>query len=242
MIFSAENLSIGYNKQKALFEGISFNASAAEMIALLGLNGIGKSTLLRTISGLENPLRGTVTVDAKNIHQLPVQERATLLSVVLTEKPLIDNISVLDFISMGRMPYTNWLGNLSEEDKLKVTEIAELLKIENLLSAPFNYISDGEKQKASIARALCQQTPVVILDEPTAFLDFRSKREILELLASICRQLKKIIILSTHDIDTALEFTTQSWLMNGTKEFIEIRRSENYGNEVKQKLLSISGS
>lgn len=238
MIFKAEELCIGYSKTKALFENISFAANEAEFIALFGLNGIGKSTLLRTISGLQKPVAGNVKVDGRNIHRLPVQERATLLSVVFTERPSIENISVLDFVSMGRMPYTGWLGNLSAEDKMKVAEITAMLKMDKLLAARFNNISDGEKQKALIARALCQQTPVIILDEPTAFLDFKNKKEILELLSSVCRQLNKIIILSTHDIDTTLEFTTQSWLMTERKEFIEIKNSGNYHTEIMSKLLA----
>lgn len=232
----AENLDIGYGSDKIVFPGIRFLAFEGDMVALLGVNGIGKSTLLRTMAALQNKIGGNLTVEGKEINQLAAQERARLLSIVLTERIFIDNITVKDFVALGRAPYTSWLGSLSDNDRQVINEVIALVKIEKLQDKLFNQCSDGEKQKALIARALCQQTPVIILDEPTAFLDFRNKREIMQLLFNISRELKKTIILSTHDIEGALQYCNKCWIMTEEREFIEVNRSDNFENEVREKL------
>ena len=183
MQLQATQLSIGYGAAQVVFGDITFTAATGDMVALLGVNGIGKSTLLRTLTGLQPSVGGSVTIADKELNSIPAQERARLISIVLTERLLVDNILVREFIALGRMPYTNWLGQLTNADQQEVTHIIEVMKLGKLQHKLFNELSDGEKQKVLIARALCQQTPVVILDEPTAFLDFRSKKEILELLA-----------------------------------------------------------
>lgn len=235
----ANNLQIGYGKQKALFSNISFAAQPGDMIALLGVNGIGKSTLLRTISGLQLPLSGEIIIGGKNLAKTTASERAALVSVVLTEKLAIDNITVRNLIALGRSPYTGWLGRLTKEDEQLIGDIISLLKLENLQHKFFNKLSDGEKQKVLIARALCQQTPVIILDEPTAFLDFRNKRDILQTLRNVCNTLNKTVILSTHDIEAALENCNKCWVMTEEKIFSEIPASENYAQRVKS-VLNIS--
>lgn len=236
MKLHADKLNIGYGSDKIVFPAISFSATEGDMIALLGVNGIGKSTLLRTITGLQKSVSGTIKIGEKLLENLTVQERARLISIVLTERILVDNISVRDFIALGRMPYTNWLGSLSEVDEQEIEKVIAVMKIGKLRDKLFNKISDGEKQKALIARALCQQTPVIILDEPTAFLDYRNKKEILELLSSISRELNKIVILSTHDIEASLEYCTACWLMTEEKKFEEIKRSSNFRSDVMDRL------
>ena len=242
MKLKAKKLSIGYGNDKIIFPDISFVAGEGEMIALLGVNGIGKSTLLRTISGLQKSVSGTISIGEQELESLTVQDRAKLISIVLTEKIFIDNISVQDFVALGRMPYTSWLGNLSEDDLKEVRKVISAMKMEKLQNKLFNQISDGEKQKVLLARALCQQTPVIILDEPTAFLDFRNKKEILELLASVSKDLKKIVVLSTHDIEASLQVCSKCWLMTEEKKFVEIARSENFRNEVTCQLFIESNS
>ncbi len=236
MELKADNLSVGYGSDKVVFAGISFTAGQGEMIALLGVNGIGKSTLLRTLSGLQSSVSGSVTIGEEQIQNLTAAGRAKLLSIVLTERVFVDNITVKEFIALGRMPYTNWLGKLSDADVQEVEKVIDVMKISALQHKQFNHISDGEKQKALIARALCQQTPVIILDEPTAFLDYRNKKEILQLLSSIAKQLNKIVILSTHDIEASLEYCTGCWLMTEDKEFIAVNRSENFRQDVMGRL------
>jgi iron complex transport system ATP-binding protein len=238
MKLQAQKLNIGYGSDKIIFPDISFVADEGEMIALLGVNGIGKSTLLRTISGLQKSVSGNMLVGEKPLETMTVQERARHISIVLTERIFVDNISVREFIALGRMPYTNWLGKLSAEDTAELEKVIAIMKIEKLQHKLFNQISDGEKQKVLIARALCQQTPVIILDEPTAFLDFRNKKEILELLAAIARDMKKTVILSTHDIEAVLEHCSKCWLMTEDKQFIEMPKRENFKEEVMRSLLS----
>lgn len=242
MKLETEMLNIGYGNDKIIFPDISFATNEGEMIALLGVNGIGKSTLLRTISGLQNSVSGTILVGEKQLQSLTVQERAKLISIVLTEKIFVDNISVREFVALGRMPYTGWLGNLSNDDSKELQKVITVMKLEKLQHKLFNQISDGEKQKVLIARALCQQTPIIILDEPTAFLDFRNKKEILELLSSVSKSLMKIVILSTHDIEASLEYCSKCWIMTEQKKFVEITKSENYRSEVMSQLFAESNS
>lgn len=232
MELKADRLDVGYGNDKVVFPGISFAAAQGEMIALLGVNGIGKSTLLRTLSGLQNSVGGSIAVAGQQLQNLTAAQRAKLISIVLTERVFVDNITVKEFIALGRMPYTNWLGKLTEADAQEVEKVIQVMNLAKLQQKQFNQISDGERQKALIARALCQQTPVIILDEPTAFLDYRNKKEILQLLSAIAKQMNKIIVLSTHDIDAALEYCTGCWLMTEDKEFISIARGENFREDV----------
>ncbi len=234
----ADKLNIGYGSDTIIFPDISFCAEEGEIIALLGVNGIGKSTLLRTISGLQKSVSGSISVGEKQLESLTVQERAKLISIVLTEKIFVDNISVKEFVALGRSPYTSWFGKMSDEDLKELEKVISVMKLERLQDKLFNQISDGERQKVLIARALCQQTPVIILDEPTAFLDFRNKKEILELLSSVSREMKKIVILSTHDIEASLEYSSKCWMMKEEKKFVEIKRSENFRTEVMNLLFS----
>jgi len=238
-MLSAQNISIGYNTDNPVFRNISLTAEAGDMIGLLGINGIGKSTLLRTLAGLQHQTSGELTLNGNDIHQLSAALRATQISIVLTERIFIDNITVKDFIALGRTPYTGWLGRLNENDEREIENVITVMKIQKLQNRLFNQLSDGEKQKALIARALCQQTPVMILDEPTAFLDFRNKREILEILKTISGELKKITIFSTHDIEASLEFCNKFWIMTEEGLFREIKRTNNFRDEVMS-ALSIS--
>ncbi len=238
-MLSAENMSIGYGLSP-IYAGINFVAEPGDIIGLLGVNGIGKSTLLRTVAGLQKRTGGTLSLDGLDIHSLPVAQRAKQISIVLTERVFIDNITVKDFIALGRTPYTGWLGHLSEEDEREIEQVIKVVKIEQLQNRFFNQLSDGEKQKAVIARALCQQTPVMILDEPTAFLDFRNKPEILDILKTISRDLKKTIIFSTHDIEASLQYCNKFWIMAETGVFREIKRRATV-REVVMAALSIPG-
>ncbi|MDB5280931.1 MAG: ATP-binding component [Bacteroidota bacterium] len=235
-MLKAENIYIGYEADKPVFTIPDFSALPGDMVALLGVNGIGKSTLLRTIAGLQKKLSGNLLLDDRDIQSLTPVERAKLISVVLTERIFIDNITVRDFIALGRSPYTDWLGRLSDEDEKEIEKVISVMKIEKLQNRMFNQLSDGEKQKALIARALCQQTSVIILDEPTAFLDFRNKREILNLLRTISNELKKIILFSTHDIEAALQHCNKFWVMTEEKDFCEIDSGPGSEAEVKSKL------
>jgi iron complex transport system ATP-binding protein len=236
MKVTANNLSVGYNTSKQVFANLSFTLNDGDVVALLGVNGIGKSTLIRTLSGLLSPISGELLINGQSINQLSVQERAHLISIVLTDRIAIEHIKVFDFIALGRAPHKGWLGTLQENDLALIRQNIALLRIENLQAKWLNELSDGERQKVMIARALCQQTGLIILDEPTAFLDFRSKAEILQLLKNVAKTLNKIILFSTHDIDLTLQHANTVWVMTEQKEFYMAQR-EAMRQLVKEKLL-----
>lgn len=189
-------------------------AQRGELTCLLGRNGTGKSTLLYTIAGLLPALQGTVVVEDKAIDKLSSQERARLMSVVLTQRPENFNVTVSELVALGRSPYTGFWGSLRAEDQRAVAEALDVVGITALARRRFNRLSDGERQKVMISRALAQQTPVILLDEPTAFLDHPAKVETFQLLSRMAHSLQKTILLSTHDVEIALEVAGSLWVLN----------------------------
>lgn len=184
-----------------------------ELTCLLGANGVGKSTLLRTLSAFQPKLGGSVVVEGKELERYSDKQLARVISVVLTEKCDIRNMTARDLIGMGRSPYTGFWGVLSERDREVVEESLALIGIERLANRMVHTLSDGERQKVMIAKALAQETPVILLDEPTAFLDFPSKVEMMQLLHRLSRETGKTIFLSTHDLELALQVADKLWLM-----------------------------
>lgn len=179
----------------------------------MGANGVGKSTLLRTLSAFQPRLGGHILIEGKELAEYTDKELARIVGVVLTERPEVPNLSVEDLIGLGRNPYTGFWGGLSQEDKDKVMQAASLVGVERLLGRMVDTLSDGECQKVMIAKALAQETPIILLDEPTAFLDFPSKVEVMQLLQRLSRQMQKTIFLSTHDLNLALQLSDKVWLM-----------------------------
>lgn len=217
-----KDLSIGYQTKhsvKTVAEGISGSIRSGELTCLLGANGVGKSTLLRTLSAFQPAISGKVLfADQREISSFSDKDLSKLIGVVLTEKPDVRNMSVRELVSLGRSPYTGFWGTYSEEDLRIVDEAIEMVGVKSLTRRPIHTLSDGERQKVMIAKALAQQTPVIFLDEPTAFLDYPSKVEVLLLLRSISRQAQKTIFLSTHDVELALQLADTIWLMRKAEE------------------------
>lgn len=214
------NLSIGYrskNDTKLVASNITTTICSGELTCLLGANGVGKSTLLRTLSAFQPRLSGEIALLGHDIQDYSDKELSTIVGVVLTDKCDIRNMSVRELIEMGRSPYTGFWGRLGKEDKRVVEEAIALVRIENLASRMVHTLSDGERQKVMIAKALAQETPVIYLDEPTAFLDFPSKVEIMQLLHQLTRTTDKTIFLSTHDLELALQIADKIWLMGRDK-------------------------
>ena len=210
-------LSIGYktkNDVRTVAAGITATIQAAELTCLLGANGVGKSTLLRTLSAFQPKLAGEIFIDGREIGQFTDKELSRTIGVVLTEKPDVRNMSVSELVGLGRSPYTGFWGVLNAADRQIVSEAISLVGIESLSQRMVHTLSDGERQKVMIAKALAQQTPVIYLDEPTAFLDFPSKVETMLLLRRICRETGKTIFLSTHDLELALQIADCLWLMD----------------------------
>ena len=212
-----KNLSIGYltkNNRKTVASDINADIFSGELTCLLGANGIGKSTLLRTLSAFQPKLDGEIYIDGKEIETYSEKQLSTLIGVVLTEKCDIKNMSARELIGLGRSPYTGFWGTLSDTDKAIVDKAVSMVKIEDLASRMVHTLSDGERQKVMIAKALAQETPIIFLDEPTAFLDFPSKVEIMQLLHRLSRQTNKTIFLSTHDLELALQIADKIWLID----------------------------
>ena len=194
-------------------ENLNLSFEEGKLISLVGGNGIGKSTLLRTVTGIQKPLAGTVTLNEKDIHHYEPLALAQNLSLVLTEKLPPSNLTVFELIALGRQPYTNWLGKLSAADLYNINQAIALTHIEHLLDKKHHEISDGQLQIVLIARALAQDTPLIILDEPTTHLDLFHKVSVFKLLKKLSQETNKCILFSTHDIDLAIQLSDKMIVM-----------------------------
>ena len=217
-IISAQNLSIGYPKSRnrhtsVLYEDMSFKLYAGELTCLLGSNGAGKSTLLRTLTGLQLSLRGDILLQKRSIHKYSEQELSMLLGLVLTDKTVVGGLTVSELVGLGRYPYTGFFGRLTKEDHRIVEKAMYDVCILHKKDSYVSELSDGERQKVMIAKALAQECPIIILDEPTAFLDIVNRIEIMNLLHLIASTQNKTILLSTHDIELALTLADRLWLL-----------------------------
>ena len=212
-----ENLTIGYaskKNRKTVASGINASLDSGRMTCLIGPNGVGKSTLLRTLSAFQPPLEGKVYIHGKDLALLKEKKLARMVGVVLTAKPDVQNMTVEEMVGLGRSPYTGFWGTLTDDDKAVVDEAIDMVGIRPLASRMIQTLSDGERQKVMIAKALAQQTPVIFLDEPTAFLDYPSKVEMMQLLHRLSRTADKTIFLSTHDLELVLQIADTVWLMS----------------------------
>ena len=214
------NLTIGYSSKNSsivIAKDLNINLKKGKLTALIGANGIGKSTLLRTITGIQKPLSGTVSLNQKNIHEIDSLTLAQNLSLVLTEKLPPSNLTVFELVALGRQPYTNWIGKLTTEDYAKVNEALILTQITHLAAKKHFEISDGQLQKVLVARALAQDTPLIILDEPTTHLDLLHKVALFKLLKKLTQETQKCILFSTHDIDMAIQLSDEMIIMTPEK-------------------------
>ncbi|MGB0984939.1 MAG: ABC transporter ATP-binding protein [Saprospiraceae bacterium] len=213
-----ERLNIGY-QSGLLKETVDFEIQSG-FTALIGRNGTGKTTFLKTISGHLKPLTGICKLDGVDIYSLSTQQLATKISIVNTEKIRLSYLKVHELLALGRFPYTNFIGQLSDDDEAVINKIVQRLQIEHLLNKYLESLSDGELQKIMIARAIVQDTPIVILDEPTTHLDLVNRYQIFQLLKSLSQELNKIILLSTHEIELALQLADNVILINEKSELI----------------------
>ncbi len=215
-----EDLAIGYRSKQGVHkvaEHIRTSLYSGELTCLLGANGVGKSTLLRTLSGFQPALGGHISVLGRELGSYTDKELSTIVGLVLTEKCAVRHMSVRELVGMGRSPYTGFWGRLSDDDHEKVEWAIRSVGIVPLGGRMVHTLSDGERQKVMIAKALAQETPVIYLDEPTAFLDFPSKVEMMQLLHSLTRRTGKTIFMSTHDLELALQIADRIWLMDREK-------------------------
>lgn len=211
------NLDIGYKQNKKhvlIHSGVNLIAREGEVVTLIGINGIGKSTLLKTMARFLEPLYGQVFVQNKDLRKYTRNALARTVSFVSTEIVQVNNLRASEMVSLGRHPYTNWFGKTTTEDKKLVQKALEQVGADHLMDKFTTELSDGERQRVMIARALAQDTPVIFLDEPTAFLDVPNKYEIFDLLVKLSRNENKTIILSSHDLHIALTEVDKVWLMD----------------------------
>ena len=222
------NLSVGYQQARRtstiVLAGLNATLRSGRLTCLVGANGIGKSTLLRTLAAFQPPLAGQMLylADAKpaplDIATLSQAQLAQLVSVVLTAKPSVENLSVEQIVGLGRSPYTNIWGTLKAEDHRVVEWAMDVVGITNLRQRMVQTLSDGERQKMMIAKALAQDTPVMLLDEPTAFLDYKSKVEMLALLSRLAHETNKMVLLSTHDLEQAVHTADALWVVTKAQQ------------------------
>ncbi len=214
---SVARLATGYHGRKGdIVVTQPFDAAlySGELTCLLGPNGAGKSTLLKTLSAFQPPVSGNIYINNRALSAYDDAELARTIGVVLTEKVNVSNMTVRQLVALGRSPYTGFWGALSRDDAAVVAEAMATVHIDTLCDRMVSTLSDGERQKVMIAKALAQETPVIFLDEPTAFLDYPSKVEIMRLLHGLARQRGITVFLSTHDIELALQMADRLWLMD----------------------------
>ena len=211
-ILTSSNLAVGY-KGKTVLSALNLDLSVGQLTCLLGPNGSGKSTLIRTLSGIQKPLSGTVTLEGQSINHMSQKERAQKLSLVLTDRLAPGNLTAYALVSLGRFPYTSWMGSLNDSDKQLIQWAMEVTGTVGFANRHVGELSDGEKQKVMIARALVQDTDIIILDEPTAHLDSPNRIEIFHLLNQLTTKAGKTILVSTHEIDMAIEHGDDMWLV-----------------------------
>ena len=216
IILHTEDISIGYATKKGrtvVASHINLSLEKGKLISLIGANGIGKSTLLRTLTGIQKPLSGKITLSGKDIAEYNTRLLARQLSVVLTEKLPPGNLTVFELIALGRQPYTNWLGQLTNDDMIKVKNAMAITQTDSYSEKKHYELSDGQLQKSMVARALAQDTSLIILDEPTTHLDLQHKFSLFKLLKTLAHETDKCILFSTHDIDMAIQLSDEMILM-----------------------------
>jgi cobalamin transport system ATP-binding protein len=218
-LLRTENLAVGYAsgrvKHAPVANTVNVDIHAGQLICLLGPNGSGKSTLLRTLAGLQPPLAGVIEIGGINAGKLKPAQLAKLISLVLTDSVRLSNLNVYSLVALGRYPHSNWLGTLEDADKAIIDQAIEETGIAPFLKRKIATLSDGECQKVMLARALAQDTPILMLDEPTAHLDLPSRIQLMRLLLRLTRHTDKGILISTHELDLALQVADEVWLLSG---------------------------
>lgn len=215
-ILQTESLSLHYGALN-LFSDVNLSLNKGELVGLFGQNGSGKSSLIELITGSLSPSKGTVFIDNQNIDNLSIHDLASYVSVVYTTQVLSMQMTVQDVVAIGRTPFLGWSGSLSQQDKSKIEWALEAVGISSLIDQEVATLSDGEKQRVMIAKALAQDTPIIVLDEPTAHLDVKNRVLLMKLLRDLAQNTGKTIVLSTHELEMSLRLVDKAWLITDKK-------------------------
>jgi len=224
IVLQANDLNIGYfskKKKTKVASTINFAIPKGQLVSLVGANGVGKSTLLRTLCGMQPTLSGTIELNSESITHYSPLTLASQLSVVLTEAPASKNLTVNELVSLGRQPHTNWMGRLSAVDNEAIQKALQQTEIQEMAHRKCFELSDGQLQRVYIARALAQETPIIVLDEPTTHLDLYHRASILKLLKELSATVDKTILFSTHEIDLAIQLSDTMLLMTDDQTYFD---------------------
>ncbi len=224
-VLKTNDLLIGYGN-KAILPPINITLKEGDLVALIGPNGAGKSTLFKTLTAHIKQIEGNIELMGKDLSNYSSKEKARLIGLVLTSRPDDMFLTVYDVVASGRSPYTNYFGKIKKEDEIIIHESLEIVGINNLKNRYFETLSDGEKQKVMIAKTIAQNTPIIFMDEPTAFIDYPSKIELFSLMKMLTKERNKTIIFSSHDLELLLRYTDDLWLLSKGKELISGKKSE----------------
>ena len=238
-VYTTHDLAVGYRNGKTavtLLQGLNLSLEKGKLVALLGQNGAGKSTLLRALTCDERPISGTIKVNGRNLADMSQKDRSRLIGLVSTERIQAGALTVTELVGLGRQPHTGFLGRLDDEDHEIVRQSMEDAGIIGKANEYMASLSDGERQKAMIARALAQQTPIIILDEPTAFLDVASRIETMRLLQTLAHDRGKAVLLSSHDISQSLMLADELWLITTDRQVITGSTDELVASEAMDRL------
>ena len=237
-VLKTKDLHIGY-KDKAILPPINVSLEEGSLIALIGPNGAGKSTLFKTLTAHIKAIGGSVELMGKELSEYSAKEKAMLIGLVLTERPDDMFLKVYDVVASGRCPYTNFFGKIEKEDENIIQESLDIVGINQLKDRYFNTLSDGEKQKVMIAKTLAQNTPIIFMDEPTAFIDYPSKIELFSLMKMLTKERNKTIILSSHDLELMLRYTDDIWLISKGKQLISAKKDDLIGNDILKEYFNL---
>lgn len=237
---------MGKKQENVIAENIGFSLKQGELAAIIGVNGIGKSTLLRTLGKVQPKLSGSISLNNVPLEKLSDLALATAISLVLTEPIASKNLTVLELVSLGRQPYTNWIGTLSDLDKTKIKSALEMVELSRLQQKKCYELSDGQLQKVMIARALAQDTPIILMDEPTSHLDLYHKVQILKLLQEIAHETEKTILFTTHEIEIAIQLCDKMLILEPGKsafgEPCELIKNKNFENLFPSDTITFDGN
>ena len=237
-VLKTKDLHIGY-KDKAILPPINVSLEEGSLIALIGPNGAGKSTLFKTLTAHIKAIGGSVELMGKELSEYSAKEKAMLIGLVLTERPDDMFLKVYDVVASGRCPYTNFFGKIEKEDENIIQESLDIVGINQLKNRYFNTLSDGEKQKVMIAKTLAQDTPIIFMDEPTAFIDYPSKIELFSLMKMLTKERNKTIIFSSHDLELLLRYTDDIWLISKGKQLISAKKDDLIGNDILKEYFNL---